>query len=194
MLHPQFELGPDDVETEVIFGVVRNEEKHSSFPMLLKKFGETWRIVEISEAPGQEWVHAAAGPADGEAWGFLDLVNDHPDTKAPQLTLIHTTDNGLTWQYFSAIKKPAPAAYMVDFALSDSGAGRLTLHLLENNDPVAQGYYHYKTKDGGKTWTGPNAEPDETTEAESLKQFNTVRDVLKDEADDAGPGAGGGKQ
>jgi hypothetical protein len=176
MLHPQYELTPDEVDVPVIFGVVQNDEKKSSSPVLLKKFGNNWKFIEVSEARDQEWVYAAACPSRNEIFAVLDAAGDN---EADQLLLLRSTDKGSSWQYFSAIKKNTPAAEYAGFSISKTGEGRLTMHLDEDEDDIAHGYYHYRTADGGKTWTGPSFEPDDVVEADSLKQFDTIQQAIR---------------
>jgi hypothetical protein len=176
MLHPQFELTPDEVDAPVIFGVVQNDEKKTSSPVILKKFGAAWKIIEVNEARDQEWAYVAACPPRNELFGILDAAGDAPSS---QLTLLRSPDKGTTWQYFSAVKKITPAAEYAGFSISKTGEGRLTMHLEEDDDEISHGYYHYKTADGGKTWTGPSFEPDDVVEADSLKRFDTVQEAIR---------------
>jgi len=189
MLHPQFELTPDEVDSPLIFGVVQNDEKHSSSPVLVKKFGPFWKVIEVSEAREQEWVYAAACPARKEVWGILDASGE---PRASQLTLLRSIDGGNSWQYFSAVKKMTPAAEYAGFSIARSGEGRLSMHVEEDDGDVSHGYYHYKTIDGGKSWTGPTLESDDVVEADTLKSFDTIQDAIK--AGDAAPAEGNLKQ
>ena len=190
MLHPQFELTPDDVDTEVIFGVVENEEKHSSMPVVVKRSANGWKVIEAAELPGQEWVYAAAVPAREEVWGILDVSGEPAaGSGTGQLTLLRSKDGGETWQYFAGVKKLNAAAEYAGFSLSKSGEGRLSMHLEDDTDGVQHGYYHYKTIDGGKTWTGPTPEPDDVVEADSLKHFDTVEEAIKGTQEQGGGSA-----
>ena len=47
------------------------------------------------------------------------------------------------------------------FCMDRQGHGRLSLYVYRDQAKLRQaGYYHYRTIDGGKTWTGPEHEPD----------------------------------
>jgi hypothetical protein len=184
MLHPQFELTPDEVDAPVIFGVVQNDEKKSSSPVLIKKFGAAWKIVEVSEARDQEWAYAAACPSRNEIFAVLDGAGDN---ETGQLTILRSTDKGSSWQYFSAVKKITPAAEYAGFSIAKPGEGRLSMHLEDDEDDIVHGYYHYKTADGGKTWTGPSLEPDDVVEADSLKRFDTIQEAIRGTENPATP-------
>lgn len=180
MIHPQFALTPPEVDSPVIFAVIRNEQQNLASPVLLKKIGATWRACELPAAgpsPGQrEWVHAAASPARHELFAWMD---DASASRAWQLTVWHSTDAGLNWQTLSAVKKPTNAAEFAGFVMAKNGAGRLSMHLDDDTDNLGHGYYHYATTDGGKTWTGPTFEPDDVVEADPQAEDDTISDAMK---------------
>jgi hypothetical protein len=175
IIHPQFFLTPPEVESPLIFAHIHTDAD-SGPPAILKKIGATWRIVQLDEAVHQEWVYAAACPPRQEIWAILDLAGD---AKAWQLTLLRSTDNGLSWQFFSAVKKPSNAAIYAGFALAKNGQGRLSMHLEEETDGHPKGYYHYRTTDGGKTWAGPTAEPNHVEEADTFEPTDSLPDAIK---------------
>jgi hypothetical protein len=176
MIHPQFGLAPHDVDTPIIFAVVRNADATASSPLILKKIGAAWKIVKLTEADYQEWVYAAAISGRKEVWGILDVIGEN---HAAQMTLVRSIDDGLTWQYFAAVKKPASDAEYAGFSMAATGEGRLSLHLDEDTDGVAHGYYHYKTTDGGQHWTGPTFEGDDILQADNLTDFDTLGEAIK---------------
>jgi hypothetical protein len=176
MLQPQFSLTPPDVESPVLFAVVQNDKDDTGAPVVLKKIDDQWKILEIAEAGDQEWVYAAACTPRHELWGILDSASD---TRAAQLTLMRSTDDGLTWQFFAGVKKPVIEAEYAGFFMAANGEGKLTVHLDDDADKVMHGYYHYKTFDGGKTWTGPTFEGDDITEADSQRDLDTIQEAIK---------------
>jgi hypothetical protein len=180
MIHPQFALTPPEVDTPVIFAVVRNEEKGLASPVLLKKMDAGWRVTEVPQfaaaATQREWVHAAACPARHELFAILD---DSSESRAWALTLLHSTDGGATWATLAAVKKPTNAAEYAGFALGKNGAGRLSMHLDDDTDKLGHGYYHYATTDGGKSWTGPTFEPDDIVDADPQAEDDAIGDAMK---------------
>jgi hypothetical protein len=180
MIHPQFALTPPEVDSPVIFAVIRNEQQNLASPVLLKRVGTIWRACEVPTAganPGQrEWVHAAASPARHELFAWLD---DASASRAWQLTVWHSTDAGLTWQTLAAVKKPTNAAEFAGFVMAANGAGRLSMHLDDDTDNLGHGYYHYSTADGGKNWTGPTFEADDIVEADPQAEDDAIGDAMK---------------
>jgi hypothetical protein len=180
MIHPQFSLTPPEVDTPVIFAVVRNEEKGLASPVLLKKMDSGWRVTEVPQfaaaATQREWVHAAACPARHELFALLD---DSSESRAWALTLLHSTDGGATWATLAAVKKPTNAAEYAGFAMGKNGAGRISMHLDDDTDKLGHGYYHYATTDGGKTWTGPTFEPDDIVDADPQAEDDAIGDAMK---------------
>lgn len=111
-----------------------------------------------------------------EIWGILDGVGENHTT---QVTLVRSIDDGTTWQFFAAVKKPTSDAQYAGFSMARNGEGRLSLHLEDDTDGVAHGYYHYKTADAGKTWTGPTLEADDIIQADSLDEVDTIQEAIK---------------
>ena len=191
LIHPQFYLTPPEVDAALIFAAVRTETD-TGMPVILRKGGSGapaatagggWRLAQLAESPKQEWVYAAACPPRQEVWAILDNAGD---AKAWQLTPLRSTDGGQTWQYAAAVKKPANGAIYAGFALAANGKGRLSMHLEEDADGHSHGYYHYATADGGTTWTGPTAEPNDVAEADPFDAAETLPGALK--AAEAVPG------
>jgi hypothetical protein len=175
MIHPQFTVAPPAADSPLIFAVLQNEQKHATAPVILKKIGNRWKITELAEAPQQQWGQVAIGPAKAELWAILDAAGDN---ESEQITLLHSTDAGNSWQFAVAVQKVSSFADFSAFSLAKSGQGRLTLHLTEDDDNITHGYYHYTTSDGGKSFRGPSFEPDDTAEAESLKS-SSLQDALQ---------------
>jgi hypothetical protein len=103
------------------------------------------------------WSYIAAGPTTPEFWGVLDAsLEDHQ----PAVLIAHSTDSGTTVQ-ISSLPKPLPAAVFDSFCMDRHGHGRLSLYVYRDQAKLRQaGYYHYRTTDGGKSWSGPEHEPD----------------------------------
>jgi hypothetical protein len=177
MIHPGFSLSPPDVDSPVLFATVTNEKDETGSPVVLKKIDDQWKILELTEAGDQEWVYAGACGPRKELWGILDSATETP---VQQLTLMHSTDDGATWQFFAAVKKPADDAEFEAFSMAASGAGKLSMHLADDADKVLHGYYQYRTIDGGKTWTGPTFEADDVTDADSQRDLDSIQEAIKD--------------
>ncbi len=177
MVHPAFSISAPDVTTPVLFADASNDKNDTSAPVILKKIDDKWRILELSDAGDQEWMYAGACGARHELWAILDSA---AESAAPQLTLMRSMDEGLTWQYFVAVKKPTDDAEFIAFTMAANGAGKLTMHLSDDADTILHGYYDYRTTDGGKTWTGPAFEADDMTDADTQRDTDSLQDAIKD--------------
>jgi len=103
------------------------------------------------------WSYIAAGPTTPEFWGVLDASTDDHQ---PTVLIAHSTDSGTTLQ-IASLPKPLPAAVFDSFCMDRKGNGRLSLYVYRDQAKLRQaGYYHYRTADGGKTWSGPEHELD----------------------------------
>jgi hypothetical protein len=127
-----------------------------------------WSAIKITDdrLRNAGWVSVVSGPASGEIWGVLD---HNLDDRMKEIVLVHSTDAGATFD-ITSIRKPKAIADYGSFAMDRNGHGRLTLYLeathgRRNDRP---GYYHYRTTNGGKTWTTPEYEPDATVPADDV--------------------------
>jgi hypothetical protein len=177
MVHPAFSISAPDVQTPVMFADVSNDKNDTSAPVILKKTDDKWKILELTEAGDQEWVYVGVCGPRHELWGILDSSGDNG---AGALTLLRSTDEGGTWQFFAAVKKPAAEGEFVSFTMAANGVGRLIVHLPDDADGVSHGYYQYQTADGGKSWTGPTLEPDDMTDADSQRDMDSLQEAIKD--------------
>ena len=177
MVHPAFSISAPDVTTPVLFADASNDKNDTSAPVILKKIDDKWRILELTDAGDQEWVYAGACGPRHELWGILDSAAENA---APQLTLMRSMDEGLSWQYFTAVRKPTDDAEFIAFTMAANGAGKLTMHLSDDADNIPHGYYDYRTTDGGKTWTGPAFEADDMTDADTQRDTDSLQDAIKD--------------
>jgi hypothetical protein len=104
-----------------------------------------------------DWSYIAAGPTSKEFWGVLDASLDD---QQPTIVIAHSTDAGATLQ-IASLPKPLPVAAFDSFCMDRQGHGRLSLYVYRDQAKLRQaGYYHYRTTDGGKNWTGPEHELD----------------------------------
>ena len=175
MVNAQFRLLPPESGVPMVFGLVRNDARKISSPVILRKTAAGWKISELMELPQHEFIRVAAISARHEIWGIFD----NADSNAPQLSLIRSVDGGATWQYQVAVKKPHPDADYEGFALAGNGEGRLSMHLDEDSGGVAHGTYHYRTTDGGKTWMGPRIEADDAVAADDVGDLGNITDVIR---------------
>jgi hypothetical protein len=177
MVHPAFSISAPDVTAPVLFADASNDKNDASAPVILKKIDDKWRILELTDTGNQEWVYAGACGPRHELWAILDSAGE---SAAPQLTLMRSSDEGLTWQYFAAVKKPTDDAEFIAFTMAANGAGKMTMHLSDDADTIPHGYYDYRTNDGGKTWTGPAFEADDMTDADTQHDTDSLQDAIKD--------------
>jgi hypothetical protein len=136
-----------------------DDKATATIPVIgFKKDGKLMAMkVDDPRLVNANWSYVAAGPTTPEFWGVLDAsLDDHQ----PDIVIAHSTDSGDTVQVAS-LPKPLPAAVFDSFCMDRHGHGRLSLYVYRDQAKLRQaGYYHYRTTDGGKTWTGPEHEPD----------------------------------
>jgi hypothetical protein len=138
-----------------------DDQPTMSVPIIAKREGDNWRAVAIRDARLKDaaWSYVGGGPNRGEIWGVLDASLDADQA---DLLLAHSSDGGKTFE-LSALRKPDPAADYDSFCIGPDGKGRVTLYRFpdpEDESASKPGFYHYRTTDGGKTWSSPEFEPD----------------------------------
>ena len=134
----------------------------TSIPIIARKNGEQWSAIRIDDPrlKNASWAYVGAGPNRGEVWGVLDasLDDDQPD-----LVFAHSTDGGATFA-LSSLQKPNASADFDSFCIGPDHKGRVTVYLSGDAGPGEKtfrpGFYHFRTNDGGKTWSSPQYEPD----------------------------------
>ena len=148
----------------IYFGTIdsydSDDRQIKSQPIIAKKNGDSWKALPIRDERLKDaaWSYVGGGPMRGELWGVLDasLDDDQPD-----LILVHSTDGATTFE-LTALHKPDAAADFDSFCIGPDMHGRVTLYLSPDPDAksLKAGYYHFRTTDGGKTWSRPDYEPD----------------------------------
>jgi hypothetical protein len=123
----------------------------SSIPVIAVCLGSDWKAVPLA-GPGLEnagWKYVATGPALHEIWGVLDTS---AGDSGPDFVVAHSTDGAMSFT-LKTFHKPNSLATVADFAMSQTGHGRVTLSLDTNCGSNKAGLYHYETNDDGKTWS-----------------------------------------
>jgi hypothetical protein len=126
-----------------------------------------WSAIEINDPrlKNAAWTSVVAGPSKGEIWGILD---QNLDDRQKDVLLVHSTDAGETFQ-IQSLAKPSENADYDSFCMDAGGHGRLTVYLDAANEKNAKaGFYHYRTTDGGRTWSSAQYEPDGTAPADDV--------------------------
>ncbi|HEX3358953.1 MAG TPA: hypothetical protein VHS31_18385 [Tepidisphaeraceae bacterium] len=137
-----------------------DDQPTSSVPIIARKHGEDWQAIAIRDnrLKNASWAYVGGGPNRGEVWGVLDagLDDDQPD-----LLIAHSTDGGDTFS-LRALHKPDPAADFDSFCIGPDHNGRITIYLDAENasNSSKPGYYHFRTTDGGQSWSVPDYEAD----------------------------------
>jgi len=136
-----------------------DDKATAMIPVVGFKTGDKLMAMKIDDPRlvNAGWSYIAAGPTTPEFWGVLDAaLDDHQ----PEIVIAHSTDSGNTLQ-IASLPKPLPMAVFDSFCMDRQGHGRLSLYVYRDQAELRQaGYYHYRTIDGGKTWTGAEHEPD----------------------------------
>jgi hypothetical protein len=161
--------------SDVYFGQCERQDPDgdtvSTAPLVVAAGGSrgqgSWLALDFSDPrlPNAEWQFVATGPAKGEVWGVLD---DTLTSRGAIVLLVHSTDSGATWT-ISPIAKPFESGEYDSFAMDSTGHGRLTIYLAPTNKhPRRAGFYHFRTTDGGKTWSTPEHESDALEPADEV--------------------------
>jgi hypothetical protein len=136
-----------------------NDKVTASIPLIGFKKNDKMMSLKIEDQRlvNASWSYIAAGPTTQEFWGVLDAsLDDHQF----EIVMVHSTDSGSTLQ-ISSLPKPLPVAVFDSFCMDREGHGRLSLYVYRDQAKLKRaGYYHYRTSDGGKTWTCPEHEAD----------------------------------
>jgi hypothetical protein len=155
----------------IYFGAINtydeDENVNSSIPIIARLNDGKWKMLRIDDKRlhDADWSYVAAGPHRGEIWGMLDRALD---AKQPDLLIAHSIDGGATFSQ-TALHKPNAVADFDSFCLGPDGNGRLTLYASGADESVDRpGFYHYRTTDGGRTWSGPSYEPDAMSPGEDV--------------------------
>lgn len=151
------------------FGHLTNSDE-LSLPVIIVATGGRLKAVPVETHFGADlWQRVILGPNPLEIFGILDQPDDD---RIDTLTIAHSTDGGDTWA-ITTLRKPSNEASFYDFAMSRDGHGRLSVQVDESTDPpnrIKPGLYHYRTTDGGKTWTAADFEPDQTKPADEVPE------------------------
>jgi hypothetical protein len=161
----------------ICFGeVYRREDDTTVASFIAQQQNGKWQAIILNDPAllgcGWEWV--GGGPGASEIWGVLDSLSDPtPDN----LALVHSSDGGANWELVR-LRKPVYYATFTAFAMAGDGHGRISLHVEGDYKGSAKaGYYHYRTTDGGKTWSAPQWERDEMTAGEEVPESQQPGDT-----------------
>jgi len=129
-----------------------------SQPAILHKKAGGWKLSYPlgEELWGKDWSHLE-DIGDGIYYAVLDHIIEGPGWG---LIILRSDDRGKTWRLKGTLKKNWYWSSLHEFKMAKSGLGSATLYLYEDTGlPVHKpGFYHYETRDGGKTWFGPRFE------------------------------------
>jgi hypothetical protein len=142
-------------------------EVNGSIPVLARRSGQDVFGVKVqSDAKANEsWAYVGAGPTKNEIWGIVDA---NLDDVTADLLLVHSGDGGRSFAV-QRMHKPHPAAQFDSFSMSHEGVGRVSVYLARADaGPRGAGYYHYRTKDGGRTWSSAQYEHDSMLPAQDV--------------------------
>lgn len=142
-----------------------DDKATASIPVLgFKQDGKLMALkIDDPRLVNAGWSYIAAGPTGQEFWGVLDASLDD---QQPTILIAHSTDSGTTLK-IASLPKPLPVAEFDSFCMDRTGHGRLSLYVYRDKAKLRQaGYYHYRTADGGKSWSGPEHELDGMLPAE----------------------------
>jgi hypothetical protein len=157
-------LGQDG-DRVLYFGEIKNSDDQL-MPVIAQRNGKHYVAVKMKKDWGSDqWQNVLYGTHDGEIWGLFDQSEEN---QTRDVTLLHSQDEGRSFQ-LAVLPKPCKDATFYDFVMAKDGSGRLTLALAKDCGPkIKAGLYHYRTTDGGQTWSRPQFEPDATQPADDV--------------------------
>jgi hypothetical protein len=177
LMYPELQLtDPEVVPSPLVFGKHRDDEHGINKPIILRDYSGQWSYVTLGTFDETEWVYAGACIERNELWAILDSASVK---RGPGLYLMRSTDGGLTWTLFSALKPPALSVEFVSFTMDADGHARITEHQDDDTDLVQRGLYRYESADDGKTWTGPDFSADDLVSADP-PAYPLLPDTLSD--------------
>jgi hypothetical protein len=144
-------------------------EVNGSIPVLARRDGQDVFGVKVQSDPkaNECWAYVGAGPTKSEMWGIVDA---NLDDVTEDLLLVHSGDGGRSFA-IQRLHKPHPAAEFDSFSMSREGLGRVSVYLARaDSGPRGAGYYHYRTKDGGRTWSAAQYEHDSMLPAQDVPE------------------------
>jgi hypothetical protein len=161
---------------KLIFGDLRSEDGECQ-PALLEKSGGRWAALTLQDPQLDQygWEYVASDNDGNQLVAVLDCQVEAPGW---DLVLVASVDGGHTWERRTVLRKVSYLDQFHDLVMSRDGKGRLTL-LVGNAvpDESKEGLYHYRTADGGRTWTGPYHEPNYIYKVDQEREGKIIRSV-----------------
>jgi hypothetical protein len=142
-------------------------EVDGSIPVLARRSGQDVLGIKVQSdtKANESWAYVGAGPTKNEIWGIIDA---NLDDATADLLLVHSGDGGKSFAV-QRLHKPHPAAQFDSFSMSREGVGRVSVYLARADAGArGAGYYHYRTKDGGRTWSSAQYEHDSMLPAQDV--------------------------
>lgn len=151
--------------------------------VVLVENDDGWSRHDLSEAK-------RGGELSGMSWHFVGVVGDeiwavldnNVESLGWQLLLVRSSDEGATWAG-TRIKKVSYWAAFEHLRMSASGIGRLTIRLDEayptEGTTFEPGLYHYRTANGGRSWSEAEWEPDDLRPASSDSAWRSESSLPK---------------
>lgn len=155
----EFDDAASPGQAKVFFTITRGHlsDPYDSWPTILVKHSEGWRVVNLQERFSRYiWRHAASAPRKGYFWGFLEYAVEDAGSEWP---LIMSRDGGRTWTHVTTIQKPDREATFVSFEMTATGRGRIQWLSRKGAPPGMRKRFTSVTTDWGRNWRkGPTVE------------------------------------
>lgn len=160
----------------LIFGDMRLNVTQSR-PAILAKTDDKWLVLPFEGDLLQQsgWEYVGSTHDRTQMFAVLDNQIESPGW---DLVILASSDGGRTWTLRSTLRKVCYYAGFHDFVMDRKGRGRLTILLNDDyHDDITEGLYHYRTSDGGCTWTGPEHEPNYIYKRSSGIRTRTIQSL-----------------
>jgi hypothetical protein len=160
---------------------LRNDVPNPTLIALLRHPELGWVVLDLgNDHQGFNWVYGAAEPENGHILLFLQNFTNGPQ---PKFITFVSEDKGLTFQRGGDLRLPTGNAEVRVLSLDKKGKGFVTIRVDEDNSSSSKkaNYLTFTTKDGGKTWSMPDANPNILTETtqDSATGFEGILKIIE---------------
>ncbi|MEN9613374.1 MAG: hypothetical protein RLZZ628_4188 [Bacteroidota bacterium] len=160
---------------------LRNDVPNPTLIAFLRHPELGWVVLDLgNDHQGFNWVYGAAEPESGNILLFLQNLTNGPQ---PKFITFVSEDKGLTFQRGGDLRLPTGNAEVRVLSLDKKGKGFVTIRVDEDTTSGSKkiGYSTFVTKDGGKTWTVPEVNPNMLTETiqDSTTGFEGIMKIIE---------------
>lgn len=163
------------------FATVTKAGRLDVWPAVHLQVGGAWsaRVLHVDDqapdsTPESGWSWALVSAQEHES-ALIAVLEWRVESPGHELVLVASDDGGRTWVERSRLQKPHYMSEASELVLDARGQGRLTIELVDCADcGIPRGLYHYRTIDGGRTWSEPEHEPNTLVRAQAVGKLRSL--------------------